>query len=197
MKRAMPTAPRSPRILIHTRLAGGGRLPGLRTGLREPVEKLADAVTLHATPVGSGAVARTERIPIHERAGAVVIAWMRHQTTAYDEMRIPRIKEKRRETRRLLAEKSRQLREVYRKGLSTSTTDCTLQRALEPDCKATTGVSGLPTARFGLHSSEMHTSEPFPRGRVLICRPNCLPGLHQSMKTVVSVRTSLGLYTAS
>ena len=34
----------------------------------EPAEKLADAVTKHATPVGSGTVARTERIPIHERA---------------------------------------------------------------------------------------------------------------------------------
>ena len=33
-------------------------------------EKLADAVTRHATPVGSGTVARTERIPIRERAEA-------------------------------------------------------------------------------------------------------------------------------
>jgi len=29
-----------------------------------------DAVTLHATPVGSGTVARTERIPINERTEA-------------------------------------------------------------------------------------------------------------------------------
>jgi len=35
-------------------------------------EKLAAAVTQHATPVGSGTVARTERIPIHERAEAAV-----------------------------------------------------------------------------------------------------------------------------
>jgi hypothetical protein len=39
-------------------------------------EKLAAAVPQHATPVGSGTVAGTERIPIHERAEAAVIAWM-------------------------------------------------------------------------------------------------------------------------
>src|SRR5262249_16776538 len=50
-------------------------------------ERLARAVTDHATPVGSGTVARTERIPVAERAEAAVIAWMRHQTTAYDNMR--------------------------------------------------------------------------------------------------------------
>ena len=33
----------------------------------------AATVTLHATPVGSGTVTRTERIPIHERAEAAVI----------------------------------------------------------------------------------------------------------------------------
>src|SRR4051794_30666352 len=42
--------------------------------------RLADAVTAHATPVGSGTVARTERIPVEERAEAADIAWMRHQT---------------------------------------------------------------------------------------------------------------------
>ena len=31
-------------------------------------EKMADAVIRHATPFGNGTVARTERIPIHERA---------------------------------------------------------------------------------------------------------------------------------
>ena len=30
-------------------------------------EQLADAVTQHATPVGSGTVARTQRIPIEKR----------------------------------------------------------------------------------------------------------------------------------
>jgi hypothetical protein len=55
-------------------------------------EKLADTVTAHATPVGSGTVARTERIPIHEQAEAAVIAWMRHRTSTYDEMVIPGIR---------------------------------------------------------------------------------------------------------
>jgi len=72
-------------------------------------EKLAAAVALHATPVGGGTVAGTERIPIHERAEAAVIAWMRHQTAVYDEMKIPRTKRKRRQTRRLPAEVSRRL----------------------------------------------------------------------------------------
>src|SRR5687768_3058513 len=51
---------------------------------RDLAVRLASAVTTHATPVGSGTVARTERIPVDERAEAAVIAWMRHQTTAYE-----------------------------------------------------------------------------------------------------------------
>ncbi len=66
--------------------------------------KLADAVTAHATPVGSGTVPRTERIPVEQRAEAAVIAWMRHQTTAYDNMSIARVRGKRREVRRMLAQ---------------------------------------------------------------------------------------------
>src|SRR5258706_2935592 len=66
-------------------------------------EELAKAVADHATPVGSGTVARTEGIPVEERAEAAVIAWMRHKTTAYDTMAIPRVKGKRREIRRMLA----------------------------------------------------------------------------------------------
>jgi hypothetical protein len=53
---------------------------------------VARAVTAHATPVGSGTVARTERIPVERRAEAAVIAWMRHQTTRYDSMTIARVK---------------------------------------------------------------------------------------------------------
>ena len=67
-------------------------------------DRLARAVADHATPVGSGTVARTKRIPVEERAEAAVIAWMRHQTTAYDSMAIPRVKGKRREVRRDLAD---------------------------------------------------------------------------------------------
>lgn len=78
--------------------------------------RLARAVTEHATPVGSGTVARTKRIPVEERAEAAVIAWMRHQTTGYDSLEIPRIKGKRREIRQLLAKRSRSLLERYRRG---------------------------------------------------------------------------------
>ncbi|MFM8571777.1 MAG: DUF2293 domain-containing protein [Pirellula sp.] len=76
----------------------------------------AKAVCDHATPVGSGTVARTKRIPIEQRAEAAVIAWMRHQTTGYDSMVIPRVKGKRREVRRMLAQRSKELLARYRKG---------------------------------------------------------------------------------
>ena len=70
----------------------------------EPEERvMAEAIAAHATPVGSGTVARTERIPIEERAEAATIAWMRHQTTGYDHMTIARVKGERREVRRELA----------------------------------------------------------------------------------------------
>lgn len=95
----------------------------------ELAERLADAVTKHATPVGSGTVARTKRIPIEERAEAAVIAWMRHQTTGYDNMMIPREKGKRREVRRMLAKRSQQLLEHYRRG-ETAGRDCPLAKAL-------------------------------------------------------------------
>ena len=47
-------------------------------------EQMARTVTDHATPVGSGTVARTKRIPVEQRAEAAVIAWLRHQTTGYE-----------------------------------------------------------------------------------------------------------------
>ncbi len=92
-------------------------------------QQIAQAVTDHATPVGSGTVARTKRIPVEQRAEAAVIAWMRHQTTAYDSMTIPRVKGKRREVRRMLARRSKELLSQYRRGESASV-DCPLQRAL-------------------------------------------------------------------
>ncbi|MEZ6141673.1 MAG: DUF2293 domain-containing protein [Zavarzinella sp.] len=79
-------------------------------------QRLAKAVTDHATPVGSGTVARTKRIPVEERAEVAVIAWMRHQTTAYDLMTIPRVKGKRREVRRMLAQRTKELLAGYRRG---------------------------------------------------------------------------------
>ena len=94
-------------------------------------DRLARAVTNHATPVGSGTVARTKRIPVGQRAEAAVIAWMRHQTTGYDGMAIPRVKGKRREVRRMLAQRSKQLLERYRRGEPVGE-ECPLVKALEP-----------------------------------------------------------------
>jgi hypothetical protein len=96
---------------------------------RELAERLAVAVAEHATPVGSGTVARTQRIPLERRCEAAVIAWMRHQTTAYDHLVIPRVRGARRDVRRQLAERSRELLDRYRRELPVSP-DCPLQRAL-------------------------------------------------------------------
>jgi hypothetical protein len=91
--------------------------------------RLARAVTAHATPVGSGTVARSKRIPVEKRAEAAVIAWMRHQTTGYDGMVIPRVKGKRREVRRLLARRSQELLARYRRGEPVPE-GCPLRKAL-------------------------------------------------------------------
>jgi hypothetical protein len=92
-------------------------------------ERLARAITDHATPVGSGTVARTKLIPVEQRAEAAVIAWLRHQTTGYDGMVIPMIKGKRREVRRLLARRSHELLARYRRG-EPVLEECPLQTAL-------------------------------------------------------------------
>ena len=95
-------------------------------------ERLARKVARHATPVGSGTVARTQKIPIERRAEAAVIAWMRHQTTAYDSMVIPRVRGKRREVRRMLAARSRQILDQYRTGAAPGPA-CPLYRSLSED----------------------------------------------------------------
>jgi len=102
----------------------------------EIADRLAQAVTAHATPVGSGTVARTQRIPVEERAEAAVIAWMRHQTTAYDNMPIPRVKGKRREVRRMLARRSKELLDRYRRGEAIDAM-CPLMRVLQPPTRLT------------------------------------------------------------
>lgn len=90
--------------------------------------RLAAAIAAHAVPVGSGTVARTKRIPIERRAEAATIAWLRHHTTAYDSMTIPRVKGMRREVRRLLAARSRELLDGYRRGKTVE--PCPLERGL-------------------------------------------------------------------
>jgi len=79
-------------------------------------------------------VARTERIPIDQRAEAATIAWMRHQTTGYDRMVIPYEKNRRREVRRMLAKRSVQLLTRYRQGLEIDETVCPLSLALNKLC---------------------------------------------------------------
>ena len=92
---------------------------------------IADAVTDQSVPVGSGTVARTERIPVEKRAEAAVIAWMRHQTTAYDRMQIARIRGERCNVRRELAAQSRKLLEKYRNGEPVDPGTCPLAKALK------------------------------------------------------------------
>lgn len=91
---------------------------------------LAKIVAAHATPVGSGTVARTKRISVSERAEAAVIAWMRHQTTAYDQLKIPNIKGKRREVRRELADISRSVLDRHRRDFPHEIQGCSLCTAI-------------------------------------------------------------------
>jgi len=105
------------------------RFLDFHSNYKELEKKLAKAVTVHAIPVGSGTVARTQLIPIEERAAHAVIAWMRHQTTAYDNLKIARIKGERRAVRRSLAQQSVELLANYREGRA-SIENCPLQKAL-------------------------------------------------------------------
>jgi hypothetical protein len=91
---------------------------------------LAAAIAEHATPVGSGTVARTQRISVERRAEAATIAWLRHATTAYDSLTIPRVRGLRREVRRELAEISRMLLDRYRRGEIVAPDRCLLRRGL-------------------------------------------------------------------
>jgi hypothetical protein len=89
---------------------------------------MAKLVAAHATPVGSGTVARTKRIPVDVRAAAA--AGMRHQTTAYDDMAIARLKGERRKVRRELAAKSRHVLDAHRRDIPHGIDACPLCRAI-------------------------------------------------------------------
>ena len=93
-------------------------------------DEVAARVAAHATPVGSGTVARTQRIGIDERAAAAVIAWMRHQTTGYDQLAIPRVAGRRREVRRELAQLSRAVLDLHRRDLPHLPGGCSLCQAV-------------------------------------------------------------------
>jgi hypothetical protein len=94
-------------------------------------DQLATLIAAHATPVGSGTVARTERIPLEQRAEAATIAWLRHQTTGYDSMTIARVKGLRREVRQQFAQRSRDLLTRYRQGQPIDSSRCPLAHALK------------------------------------------------------------------
>jgi hypothetical protein len=109
-------------------------------------DQLATLIAAHATPVGSGTVARTERIPLEQRAEAATIAWLRHQTTGYDSMTIARVKGLRREIRQQLAQRSRDLLHRYRHGSAVDRTRCPLATALQrefPAAPATPAETGF------------------------------------------------------
>lgn len=106
---------------------------------------IARLVTAHATPVGSGTVARTERIPIERRAESAVIAWMRHQTTAYDSMSIPRVAGKRREVRRELATISRAILDLHRRDAAHAASACPLCQAVPTTPATAPGAVRTPT----------------------------------------------------
>jgi hypothetical protein len=97
----------------------------------ELAREVARRVAAHATPVGSGTVARTQRIPIDERAEAAVIAWMRHQTTGYDQLKIERVAGRRREVRRELAQLSRAVLDLHRADAPHAPRACSLCAAAE------------------------------------------------------------------
>jgi hypothetical protein len=101
--------------------------------------RLADAVAAHATPVGSGTVARTKRISIEERAEAAVLAWLRHQTTGYDTMKVARVKGERRRVRQRLARQSRELLEAHRADGPHEAGGCALCRALAEGARQQVG----------------------------------------------------------
>tara|TARA_R100000027_G_scaffold62209_1_gene54166 strand:+ start:22673 stop:23434 length:762 start_codon:yes stop_codon:yes gene_type:complete len=117
-------------------------------------KRLAKLISDHATPVGSGTVARTQRIPIEARAEAATIAWLRHQTTAYDHMRIPREKGARREVRRMLAKESKRLLSSYRNGFGIDPTSCPLQQAINPS-KVPTPVASANLDRIPGHTENV------------------------------------------
>jgi len=93
-------------------------------------ERMAVLVSDHATPVGSGTVARTKRIPIEDRAKAAINAWMRHKTSNYDNIAVPRIKGARRELRKKIAKASNLILAKYRSGVDVNSNTCPLYRAL-------------------------------------------------------------------
>ncbi len=94
------------------------------------VEQLSVLVKEHAVPVGSGTVARSSSVTLDDKAALAVMAWMRHQTSAYDSTPVPRIKGARRELRRKIARQSERILAKYRSGDEVDFILCPLYKAL-------------------------------------------------------------------
>jgi hypothetical protein len=94
------------------------------------VEQLSTLVKEHAAPVGSGTVARSSSVTLEDKAALAVMAWMRHQTSAYDSTSVARVKGARRELRRLIACQSERILAKYRSGDNVDFEVCPLYRAL-------------------------------------------------------------------
>lgn len=95
------------------------------------VEQLSMLVKEHAVPVGSGTVARSSSVTLGDKAALAVMAWMRHQTSAYDSTAVPRVKGARRELRRQIARQSECILAKYRNGEDVDFRVCPLYKALE------------------------------------------------------------------
>ena len=94
------------------------------------VEQLSTLVKEHAVPVGSGTVARSSSVTLEDKAALAVMAWMRHQTSAYDSTSVARVKGARRELRRLIARQSERILAKYRNGDGVDFEVCPLYKAL-------------------------------------------------------------------
>ena len=94
------------------------------------VEQLSTLVKEHAVPVGSGTVARSSSVTLEDKAALAVMAWMRHQTSAYDSTSVARVKGARRELRRQIARQSERILAKYRSGDNVDFEVCPLYRAL-------------------------------------------------------------------
>ncbi|MFT7412697.1 MAG: hypothetical protein ACI9J4_001059 [Paraglaciecola sp.] len=94
------------------------------------VAQLSKLIKEHAVPVGSGTVARSSSVTLDDKAALAVMAWMRHQTSAYDSTSVPRVKGARRELRRQIAQRSERILAKYRSGDDVDFKVCPLYKAL-------------------------------------------------------------------
>lgn len=94
------------------------------------VEQLSKLVKEHAVPVGSGTVARSSSVTLEDKAALAVMAWMRHQTSAYDLTSVARVKGARRELRRQIGRQSERILAKYRSGDEIDFKVCPLYKAL-------------------------------------------------------------------